>query len=119
MANLSKWILEQASSEAIEAVIIGDCPGWIDDVDGSWYGMSEPPKIPNYAQQPKGELLTWEQALPWIDYEFDDGHGLVRCNAVVAWTASKVISVYQYDGSVHSYCLPRNPVPSFPKMVGY
>lgn len=108
MANLKDWILKEAKGEAVEAVVIGEM-GWGD------YGSDS---VPNYAQQPRGKVLAWEEALPWIDYEFDCGYGAPSCNAIHAWTASKVLFVSQYDGATCINSVPRNPSDAKPEMPG-
>jgi hypothetical protein len=108
MANLSLWLLEAAAGEHIEAVVIGEL-GW------GGFGHEQ---VPSYDQQPKNKVLTWAEALPWIDYEFDDGFGAPSCNAIHAWTANKVIFVSQYDGSTSVESVPRNPSDAKPEMPG-
>lgn len=108
MANLKGWILKAANGEAVEGVVIGEM-GW-----GS-YGSDG---VPNYAQQPRNRVLTWQEALPWIDYEFEAGYGAPGCNAVYAWTASRVLFVSQYDGSTCINSVPRNPGDVPPVMPG-
>ena len=108
MSNLKTWILDEAKGEPIEAVVIGEL-GWGD------YGADD---VPNYAEQPRNKLLTWEEGAPWLDYEFDRGYGAPRCNAVYAWTASRVIFISTYDGSTSPCSVPRNPVATKPDMFG-
>lgn len=101
--------IEQATGgEPIEAVVIGDM-GW------TVYGKDER-HAPALAH--KGELLTWDVARPLLDYVYDDGFGAPDCNAVYAWTATRVIYVVQYDGSTGIHWLPRNPTPTIPQMPG-
>ena len=52
MANLVFWIEELAGKEPIEAVVIGEM-GW-----GDYNSES----VPNYDQQPKNQVLKWEDA---------------------------------------------------------
>jgi hypothetical protein len=106
--TLESWILECAEGEAVEAVVLGDM-GW------GGYKSSE---VPDYENQPKGKVLSWEEALPWIGYKFNDSYGAPGCNCVAAWTKSWVISVYQYDGSTGPFRIPRNPVDFMPEMPG-
>ena len=109
MANLKEWILAEADGEKIEAVLIGKM-GWGD------YRKKD---VPGYDDMPKGELLTWEEAEGWLDYDFDDGFGSPSCNAVWAWTENKVIAIGQYDGATWAYYIPRNPVDNImPSMEG-
>lgn len=108
MATLNGWIEEMADGEPVEGVVLGEM-GW---------GDHNSENVPNYQEQPRGVVLTWEQALPWISYEFNDGFGSPKCNAVTAWTASWVIGVSTYDGSTSPFCLARNPVAHMPDMPG-
>lgn len=108
MAKLSEWLLEDAGDEPIEAVVLGEM-GW-----GN-YGSDA---VPNYEGQPRGKVLSWEEALPWLGYEFDSGFGAPGCNAVVAWTKSWVISVSQYDGATGTFKVARNPTGYMPEMPG-
>ena len=108
MANLVKWIEDEANGEEIEAVVIGDM-GW-----GN-YGKE---KVPNYDDIPKGKLLSWEDAKPLLDYEFNPGYGAPGCNAIWAWTETSVIAIGQYDGATWPYSLPRNPMNEMPGMEG-
>lgn len=108
MANLIVWIEELAGGELVEAVVIGEM-GWGD------YGKE---RVPNYAEQPKGVLLSWEEAKRWLNYDFSDGYGAPECNAVFVWTTNKVMWVTQYDGSTCMNSAPRNPVAVMPHMPG-
>lgn len=107
MATLQDWILEMAGSEEIEAVVLGYVGAPTITTAGG--------KQPN---APLGVLLTWEQALPWLQYKFDDGFGAVECHSVYAWTPTKVIAIEQYDGSTSPFAIPRNPTACFPMMPG-
>jgi hypothetical protein len=53
--------------------------------------------------------LTWNEAKPLLDYKYDDEYGGQDCHNIVAWTPSKVLYVYEYDGSTHICSVPRNP----------
>lgn len=106
--TLRGWIEEMADGEPVEAIVLGKM-GW---------GDYKSERVPNYAEQPRGVVLTWSDALPWISYEFSDGYGAPDCNAVVAWTPSWVISVSTYDGSTSPFRIPRNPTAHAPGMPG-
>lgn len=108
-ANLKSWILEASADEPIEAVVIGQM-GWGDDYNSE--------DVPRYGEQPKGIVLSWDEAELWVDYDFDDGHGAPGCNAIWAWTASRVIFISQYDGSTRVEWVPRSPVVGEPEMPG-
>lgn len=108
MANLVEWITEKAGADAIEAVVLGEM-GWGD------YNSAA---VPNYKEQPRYVVLSWEQAKPWLDYEFHNGYGAPGCNAICVWTTNQVLFVSQYDGSTDIQSVPRNPVAHKPSMPG-
>lgn len=110
MPTLKQWIEELTDGEPVEWVVIGEM-GW---------GDYKSESVPNYGQQPRGLLLTWDQALPWISYNFEDGIGAPGCNAVIAWTKAWIISVLRFDGLTEPFRLPRNPLAVLPEMpAGY
>jgi hypothetical protein len=107
MAVLKDWILTEAGDENVIGVVLGPI---------SEYQMEKCPHIPlNY---PKNQVLSWEEALPWIEYEFYDGWGLEECFPLFAWTENKVIAISCYDGSTSVFSVPRNPCDIEPFMPG-
>lgn len=108
MANLKEWLIEAANGEEIIAVVIGEL-GW---------GDYKKEKVPNYDEQPKNKVLSWQEAIKWIDYEFYSGHGSPRCNAITAWTKNWVFFIVQYDGATSLCSVPRNPIDHVPDMPG-
>lgn len=108
MANLVEWITEIIGDEIIESVVIGD-KGW---------GGFESHTIPQYESQIRNKVLSWEQAKPMLDYEFDSGFGSPGCNAVTVWTPTRVLFVSQYDGATSLESVPRNPIDHEPPMPG-
>jgi hypothetical protein len=108
MANLKEWLLEMANGDEILSVVIGEM-GW---------GSFQKELVPNYDKIPKGQILPWEQAQGWLDFEFDRGFGAPECPAVYAWTESIVIAIGQYNGSTWPYTIPRNPEDIMPEMQG-
>ena len=108
LANFKDDLLAAAAGEPILALVIGEM-GWGDYASAG---------VPGYAEQPRGVVLTWEDAAPWLDYAYDTGHGAPRCNAVYAWTATRVLFVSQYDGATEVEAIPRNPTPCAPEMPG-
>jgi len=109
MPNLVNWIESLTGDEAIEAVVIGEM-GWDGDYNSE--------KVPTYDLQPKNVVLSWVEARPLLDYEFDADLGAPQCNAITAWTKSWVIAVAQYFGATSPFRVPRNPVPHKPSMPG-
>ncbi len=108
MNTLKEWIKEEAGDELVEAVVIGEM-GW---------GTYNSENVPNYAKQPRGKVLSWDQAVKWLSYRFDAGYGSPECNAITAWTSTKVMFVVQYDGSTSLHSVPRHPVDHMPEMPG-
>ena len=106
MGNLKHWIETEAAGEPIEAVIIGAF---------GWSGYQEPDEL---KAVPQGKLMTWTKAAPLLDYDFSSGYGAPRCHAIMVWSATKVITVGQYDGSTWPYSLPRYPTETVPEMHG-
>lgn len=108
-SNLINWITDDLEEgELVESVVIGEM-GW-----GN-YGSE---RVPRYSEQPKGVVLSWEDAKPWIDYEFDNGYGSPECNAINVWTNKRVFWVTQYDGSTSLSSAPRHPTNGLPSMPG-
>ena len=108
MANLKEWILNEADGEPIEGVVIGEV---------EWDSRKN--LVPRYDEMPKGKLLSWEEAQDWLDYDFFNDYGDFGCTAVWAWTPTKVIAVYHYDGKVYPYSIPRHPTDGvMPRMEG-
>jgi hypothetical protein len=104
--TLRDWILTEADGEAIEAVVMG-------------WGDYNSEAIPDYADCPRGKVLTWDEALPWLEYEFDSGYGAPSCQAIYAYTKTWVIAISQYDGSTAPFRIPRNPTEGvMPRMPG-
>lgn len=108
MANLVEWIEEYFSEDEIEGVVIGEM-GW---------GTYHSEHVPNYADQPKGKVISWDEAKKWLNYEFDPGFGAPQCNAVYVWGKRDIFLVGQYDGSTFPIVLPRNPEDIMPDMPG-
>jgi len=108
--NLREWIEETANGEPVEAVVIGDM-GW------KRYRLED---IPEAARDESkwNRCLTWEEAAPLLSYDFSCGYGAPGCQAVVAWTKSRVIFISQYDGSTSPEWVPRNPTDHEPQMPG-
>ncbi len=106
MANFKRDILKAAGNEPIIAIVIGDY---------AWGAYGDQLTVPD---EKRGVVLTWDEAAPMLDYEYDTGLGAPECNAIHAWTADRVILVSEYDGATSLYSIPRNPVPEMPEMAG-
>lgn len=104
--TFAKDIENAAGDERIIAVVIGE-KGW--DGYGDEYGVSS---------SDKGKVLDWDTARPLLEYDYDRGYGAPDCHAIATYTDTKVIMVYQYDGSTGFFAVERNPVPHLPEMPG-
>jgi|HubBroStandDraft_6_1064221.scaffolds.fasta_scaffold859396_2 hypothetical protein len=107
MTKLIDWILEEAKGEPILAIVFGEI---------AKYRRKSCPHIPS--SYPEKKILTWEEAIPWIQYEFSDGYGSEDCFPLFAWTENKVIAISCYDGSTSPFSIPRNPCDCNPFMPG-
>jgi len=97
MANLVEWIqgwIQDTPGESIIGIAIGE----------DFYSSAR--KCP---EDKLGMVLPPEEALPLLDYEFlpdYNGHG---CNPVYVWTQNYILAISEYDGSVGTVIIPRNP----------
>ena len=111
MSNLKSWILEQSDGEPVLAVIIS--PGDNDICPVCKHHIFSENNKCQYCGSPRQlvtiPILTWEDALPELEKEFDDGYGLAGCPAIYAYTKTWVIFVSEYDGSTMINRIPRNP----------
>ena len=106
--TLKNWIEETADGEKIISAVIGE-------MGGGDYGAKD---IDGYYRSPKNKVLSWEDAIPHLEYEFDSGYGEPGCQAIYVWTETKVMFVSQYDGSTAIEWVPRNPIDTKPSMPG-
>lgn len=108
MPTFKDAILEEVGKETIEAIVIGEF---------GWHGYRNDGK-PAY-KHVIGKLLSWEEASPILDYEYESGHGATgACQAITAWTPDHVYFIGTYDGRTWVDCVPRNPLAYIPSMVG-
>lgn len=105
--NLREWILEAVGDEPVEAVVFGHVGGY----KRSWNG-------PDPHADLLGRVLTWDEAAPILDRRFSPGYGAPEAHSVVAYTATRIVSVYQYDGATGPFVVQRHPVPHEPEMPG-
>ena len=98
MVNFAEQILREAGEEAIEAIVIGA---------RGWSSLDE-----------NAPVLNWEEAMPQLDYDYDSDYGGMDCHAIWAWTATRVLFVWQYDGMTGLTSVPRNPQSGNPDAPG-
>lgn len=101
-------LLKEAGNEPIVGVVIG-----ADRRTGSRIFA------PDIARQ--GELLTWKEAQPLLDYDYDYNIGwlIADCHAVYAWTTNRVLFLVKYDDDTWIKSAPRNPLAIMPEVYGY
>ena len=100
MANLRKELEEGLDEgERIEAVVIGE-----HDSDPNKYNDG-----PKREADKLNRVLTWEEAAPILDEEYDDGYGSAECWPFYAWSNTHIYFVREYDGSTSISAIPRNP----------
>ncbi len=108
MCNFLEDIENVLKEEKVESVVIGSFGGW------EWSNSTNE-KIP---KKFRNKVLTWGEAKPLLDYEYDTGFGGADCHAIYVWTPTKIIFVSEYDGSTRVTSLPRNPIECNPSMPG-
>lgn len=94
-------ILDVANGEPILAIKFDD------NVLNNYYGKPNPRW--EATKHLVNKLCTWEELSPFLDYEYDCGYGSMDCHNIVAWTATKVIYIHEYDGSTSVVYVDRNP----------
>lgn len=94
MAKLIDWIREETDEE-VTAVIFGD----------DYRIWDQNPKYP-----PAGVVMTLEEAMPWLEEEFDNDYGGDKCPPMAAYTENWIVSVYAYDSIANSFSISRNPI---------
>ena len=104
MAIIAEWLESVAGIEKIIAVVIGR------------YDRDEQS---TFSVAPIGKVLSWNDARPFLNYEFCNGVGSPDCHRVYAWTATRVLFASEYDGSTRLASVPRNPVECLPEFDGY
>ena len=115
-SNLVRWIEESlASDETVIGVVIGEY-GW----GANWEqpGFGEEFAINPIPWDKRRIVLTWAEARPLLDYDFDAGYGSPGCHHIYIWTTQRVLFISQYDGSTTLESVPRDPVACRPEMPG-
>lgn len=111
MSTLAEWVESATAKEPIEAAVIG--------LHGHWTREPGPVLATCYAaQEPiRFDVIPWSVARPLLNYDPDQGQDEADCNALWVWTASRVIFVSRYDGSMSIQWVPRHPTPGTPTMI--
>lgn len=106
MANFKQDILEAINGEEVETILI---PAPLDTIEWGSLAQPDPRDIPIKAANAYNRFLSLEEALPLLDYEYDDGYGGMDCHDVVIWTKTQVFYIHEYDGSTCFHSQFRNP----------
>ena len=115
--SMYEALLKIAEGEPIEAVVIGE---YINDVE--LYGYCDPnwredydDVIAGYSKMPIGQLLTLDEARPYLEaFTIDSSYVL----AIGAWTAKSCIYSAEYDSGHWLMKMPRNPTAYVPTKAG-
>lgn len=91
-------ILSYAGDEKIKAIAVSPTRGfaWGDDALDHNLG---------------NEPVSWDEAFPILNYEYDTGYGGQDCHDFWAWTETQVLFVHEYNGATRIASAPRNPTP--------
>lgn len=99
----------------IQAVLAGEEPeAWVCGGRGYRRGADDT----RLERCSHGVVLSWNEALTALDYDYDAGFGGVDCNSVYIWTATRILFVDEYDGSTSVCSIPRNPQAGMPGLPG-
>lgn len=105
--------IESIAQGTIIACVIGES-AW-----GGLYGLADFVGDPEGgAPWPIGKVISWEEARPFLDHDYDRGYGAPDCPAIYAWTEAAVLFVSQYDGATSLNRVPRSPEDGLPIMPG-
>lgn len=99
-----------AKGEPIGAVVIGGGDTWDEKgYDEQYFPKGVPPlNVP----------LGWDEARPYLDYEYDPGYGGADCAPVWVYTPTRVLFVGTYDGATWIASVPRQPDKGEPDHIG-
>jgi hypothetical protein len=112
MMTFAEEIEAVAEDEDVKVVVIGPY-GWTDKEDEDEIASKRPKPVK------LGEVLSWDEARPMLDYDFDRGFGGPECDSIFAYTTTRVLLyVWQYDGATGVNSIPRDPEPCIPNMPG-
>ena len=102
--------LREFTDDPIVAVQIGEM---------GWSGYNVPSGLPKDYMSKLSKVMKPDEAMPYLEYEFDSGFGAPNCTAVLIFTKKNVYSVFQYDGATGMFEIPRKPTKGFiPDMPG-
>jgi len=94
--TLRNQILKATKGEKICAIVILESSGTEGD---------HLPTLPGLAYN---KLMSWEEAQPYLTYQYEDGQSW-SCHPVVVWTKTRIIFTIEYDSFLSLHVVPRNP----------
>ena len=92
-ATFKDWLDDASEGEPIEGIVLGKRP-----YNSDW---------PLY---PIGKLMSYSEALQYLEIEFNDGFGSQGNPPMHAWTKNWIIATDEYDGATSWFKIPRNPI---------
>lgn len=95
MSTYAEDILRVAGDEPILAIAVGPKRRWTVEEETDHALGADP--------------VSWEQARPVLDYDYDSGYGGQDCHDIWAWTETRVLFVHEYDGATLVAFAPRHP----------
>lgn len=99
MSNFKQDIISEVGEDIIESVYIHKFE--------SYHLEVQKRLIPGNAQA--GKNISYETALPLLDYKYDSGFGSMDCHNIIMWSKNWVYYIHEYDGSTSIQRLKRNP----------
>ena len=96
-SNMKEDILKDVKDELNTAIIMVTS-----DSDVSEENRKFPKELIN-------KPVMLKDVIDHFDYDFDSGYGGQECHDFYIWTKSKVLFIWEYDGSTHISHVLRNP----------
>lgn len=109
MSNFKADILEAIGDEKILLLVITENLDKIYTKQTTYTGPKFEDDPRSVSPEYLNKQLTWEQAAPLLDYEYNSGYGSMDCHNIYFWTAQSVGYIHEYDGSTSVELIPRNP----------
>lgn len=107
MTNITEWFETAAGEETIVSAVVG-----------KHYKNTFSGEEPSEFNCPVNRVLPWTEAREYLSVEFNSGYGGADCYPVFAWTATKILTVLEYDGATFPAVYPRNPTDCVPGFTG-
>lgn len=102
MNNFKDDIMSEVRNELDTAIVFID-----DNITNPCY--DDEPDINDVPEEMIGKFYKLKDIIHLFDYEYDTGFGLRDCQDIIIWTDTKIIYVYEYDGSTSLQTIYRFP----------